>query len=66
MSKKYGQQDRVSFSMGRKIGDNNYGSRDVHVSYSTDVEDDESPEEALARAQKFVRTQLKKARKRRR
>jgi hypothetical protein len=64
MSEKVKQQDRVSYAFGRKLSDNNYGSFDVLVSYSTDVKNSEDIETALARCEKFVeRSVLKKIEK---
>lgn len=48
------QVDRVSFSYGMKVSDGNYGSKDVHFSYSTDVDLVETKESAMHRAREFV------------
>ena len=48
------QRDRISYSRGAKVSTGNYGSVDVHVSYSTDVAEGETPDECLKRAAKFV------------
>ena len=49
--------DRVSYSFGMKVNMGNYESADFHVSYSTDVNEDESLKGALARAIAFVEDQ---------
>lgn len=54
MKEKIGFADRVSYGYGRKVSDGNYGSHDVHVSYSSDVRSKETVEEALDRVQKVV------------
>jgi len=41
--------DRINFGMGRKISDGNYGSIDIHFSYSTDVAGDEDLDSAIER-----------------
>lgn len=49
------QEDRVSYSYGFKSpGVEQYSSINVNVSYSTDVREGETPEQALARAKAFV------------
>ena len=58
MTKPIEQLDRVSFSQGRKLNVGNYESIDIHVSYSTDVSSEESPEEAIQRAAKVVKSDL--------
>ncbi len=60
MSKKLEQLDRISYSEGRKINLGNYESMDYHISYSTDVQPDETPHQAFLRASKFVERHLKK------
>ncbi len=46
--------DRVSVSLGAKLGKPNFSSVDFHVSYSSDVKEGETPEAAYKRVQKFV------------
>lgn len=46
--------DRISYSFARKISLERFTSVDVHVSYSTDVAPEESPDEATKRARKHV------------
>ena len=46
--------DRVNYSMGRKISDGQYGSVDVHFSYTTDVQHDEKIEQAIERCVEVV------------
>lgn len=59
MAKLTNQADRVTYSLGVAIKD--YGTGfDVHVSYGTDVREDESPKAALARAAKFVEKEVEK------
>ena len=55
------QQDRVSYSYGIKLSDGHYGSRDAHVSYSSDVKEGETKEQAMARVKTFVEQEAKKA-----
>lgn len=43
------EADRYSFSTGAKVSDGNYGSRDVHVSYSSSVKPGETNEQAKKR-----------------
>lgn len=54
MQEKFSQQDRISYSAGRKISDGDYGSYDFHVSMSTDVQEGESLKDATQRAVKQV------------
>lgn len=46
--------DRINYGMSRKISDGNYGSIDVHFSYSTDVSMDETIEAATNRCMIYV------------
>lgn len=46
--------DRVSYSFSRKINLGNYESMEIRESYSTDVMEGETREQALARAAAFV------------
>jgi hypothetical protein len=48
------QQDRVSYSFGRKINTAKYETADIHISFSTDVRKGETTEDALERAVEFV------------
>ena len=50
--------DRISYSLGTKIGQPNYSSVDFHISLSSDVREDETPERAYKRIQKFVEAKL--------
>lgn len=59
MSLTLNQPDRVSFSYGTKVpGEERYSSVDLHMSYSTDIMDGETADEAMARARRFVLDQL--------
>ena len=46
--------DRVKYSFGLTVNTGNYNSARFDVEYETDVQSDETPEEALKRAQEFV------------
>lgn len=46
--------DRVSLSLGAKLGKPGYSSVDFHISYSSDVKEGETPEQAYRRVQEFV------------
>jgi hypothetical protein len=48
------ENDRVSYSFGAKINIGNYQSIDFHVSYSSDVKDDEKADSAYGRVKKYV------------
>ena len=50
------QQDRISIGLGRKMseGKGKFGSYDFHVSYSSDVNVGETPEQAINRVKKVV------------
>lgn len=48
------EQDRVSYSFGRKISTAKFETADVHISYSSDVKEGETPDEALERLAEFV------------
>lgn len=48
------ENDRVNYSFGHKVNLGNYESADFHISYSSDVKADETPEKALNRVRKFV------------
>lgn len=54
------QPDRLSVSYGRKINLGNYESADVHMSYSSDINDGESIEAAEARISKVVEVLITK------
>jgi len=54
------QEDRVSYSFGMKINIGNYQSVDFHLSYSTDVKDGETREDAMERATEFVQAKADK------
>ena len=47
-------QDRISYSYSRKISTEKFGSVDCHVSYATDVQAGETPDQATQRARKHV------------
>lgn len=49
------QQDRISFSLGRKINLGNYESQDVHISYSSDCNEGESIKDAHKRVSAVVK-----------
>jgi hypothetical protein len=53
--------DRVSISLGQKINLGNYQSLDFHFSYSTDLVDGETPDDAKKRAESLVLTWAKEA-----
>lgn len=46
--------DRINYGMSRKMSDGDFGSVDVHFSYSTDVEEDETLDDAKSRCVKYV------------
>lgn len=52
---------RISWSIGRKFTDGNYGSVDIHHSISADVEMDETVDEANKRIFTQVEKDLAKA-----
>jgi hypothetical protein len=55
------QNDRVSFSMGRKLSLDHYESVDIHCSYSTDVQKEalgETVEMAMQRCMSVVKKTL--------
>lgn len=56
--------DRISYSEGVKINIGDYESRDVHISFSTAVKDNEQPQESIQRARSVVREELRKYEKR--
>jgi len=58
--KKLEQRDRVMYSEGLKINIGDYESYDLHLSYSTDVSQTETKEQALQRAVKFIKKSLDK------
>lgn len=53
--------DRISYSEGIKVNIGDYESRDVHVSYSTDVKSKEKSSDAIKRARKTVQISLRNA-----
>ena len=55
-----GDADRVVYGTSRKVSDGNYGSTEVHFSYSTDVKIGESLEQATVRCVTYVDTVLSK------
>ena len=55
--------DRISYSEGVKVAIGDYESRDVHISYSTNVKKKETIKDAVARAKKTVQLSLKRAEK---
>jgi hypothetical protein len=55
--------DRISYSEGVKVQIGDYESRDVHISYSTNVKNKEKVSDALKRAKKTVQMSLRKAEK---
>jgi len=54
------QRDRVSYSEGAKINVGNYESRDVHMSYTTDIKEGETTGEAMERAKEFIEEAINK------
>jgi len=55
------QPDRISFSYGVKLpGPVKWSSVDCHMSMSTDVLGDETPQKAIARARKIVMAQMER------
>lgn len=50
------ESDRISYAFGMKINCGNYESADFHISFSSDVQSEETPHEAFKRIQKFVET----------
>ena len=63
MEKKMTQVDRITYSESVKINIADYESRDVFLSYSTDVQPKETVEEAVVRAKKIVVEQMGKVEK---
>lgn len=63
MANKLKQVDRLSYSEGVKINIGDYESRDVHISYSSDVTDGEKVVDAFKRVKKVVRNRLHKEEK---
>ena len=53
------KSDRVVLGLGRKLSDGNYGSWDFHFSYSSDVEKDETLDQAVERVSDMVMKNLK-------
>lgn len=53
--------DKVNYSEGVKVAIGDYESRDVHISYSTNVKKKEKVSDALKRAKKTVQLSLMKA-----
>jgi len=58
MASKLTQVDRVAVGVSEALKDFGTGF-DVHVSYSTDVQEDETTEDAIDRAYKVVSKKLK-------
>lgn len=56
------EADRISYSFGMKVNLGNYESADFHISMSSTVKNGETPEEAMARLQKFVEDEADKKR----
>jgi hypothetical protein len=53
--------DRISYTYGFKIpGSEDYSSVNASISYTSDVQADETPEVAIKRIKKFVKTQCAK------
>lgn len=48
------EPDRINYSFGMKVNMGNYESTDFHISFTTDVKEDETKEQAYQRAVKFV------------
>lgn len=63
MEKKSGQLDRITYSEQVKVNIGDYESRDVFVSYSTDVQGSETPDQTVARAKRIVVEQVRKVEK---
>ena len=47
--------DRISYSEGVKINIGDYESRDIHISYSSDIQKDETFNKAFLRVSKKVK-----------
>ena len=56
-------QDKISYGLTIKVGLPNYGSADCHISYSSSILEDETPETALTRVKAFVEANLETKRK---
>ena len=54
------ESEKVTYSCGRKISDNQYGSTEFFCSYSTTLLDGETPETGFSRARKEVEGYLGK------
>ena len=50
--------DRVTAFFGRKIQVKQYEPVDINIGYSSDVRDDETPEEAYERVSNFVKKKV--------
>jgi len=50
--------DRVNYTFGMKINIGNYQSVDLHSSFSSDIKDGETPEEAYQRVVEFVESSI--------
>ena len=57
------EQDKISYGLTIKVGLPNYGSADCHVSYSSSIKEDETPEKALKRVKAFVEKNLETKKK---
>lgn len=57
------ETDRINYSEGVKVAIGDYESRDVHISYSTNVKKKEKVSDAVKRAKKTVQSQLRVAEK---
>ncbi len=55
------EPDRISYSEGVKVAIGDYESRDVHISYSTNVNKKEKVSDAVKRAKKTVHISLRNA-----
>ncbi len=54
------QQDRITYSESVRVNIGDYEHRDVFISLSTDVQKNESVDDAVVRAKRIVLEQLRK------
>lgn len=52
--------DRIGVTFGRKLSDGNYGSISINITYESNVEPEETVEEAKERVMEFTKESLVK------
>lgn len=60
---KISQFDRVTWSESVRVNIADYEHKDFHMSYSTEIKDNEKRKDALLRAKKFVQLSLRESEK---